>query len=96
MKEQQDDGQEEPVQVTYVNPDLANNEGPAKHSKTAKQDPAILENDGASSSSTNESENKKSNESKVLLLHKLGRETIFCQRIRNSKACRVGGYSEWN
>ena len=43
--------------MTCVNANLANNEGPDKHSEMAKQDP---ENDGVSSSSTNESENKKS------------------------------------
>ena len=50
VKEKQEGGQEEPVQVAYVNANLAYNEGLAKHSEKAKQDPAILESDGPSSS----------------------------------------------
>ena len=77
VKERQDGGQEEPIQVTCVN------EGPAKHLETAKHDPSISENDGASSSSMNESENTKSSKSKVLLvsdslLHKFDVKQFFC------------------
>ena len=103
VKEKQDGGQEEPVQVTRVNANLANNEGPAKHSETATQDPAISENDRASSSSTNETENKKNSESKLLLvgdslLHKLDVKRFFVkgsEKVRLAKSGdTVNGASE--
>ena len=81
--------------MTCLNANLTNNEGPAKHSETAKQDPAISENDGASSSSTNESANKKSSKSKVLLvsdslLHKLDVKRFFVEGSETVKLAKSG------
>ena len=92
VKEKQDGGQEEPAHVMCVTANLANNEGPAEHSDTAKQDPAGSENDGASSSSTNESESKKSSKSKVLLVsdslpHKLEVKRLF---VKGSETVKLG------
>ena len=95
MKEKQDGGQEELVRVMCVNANLANSEGPAKHSDTAKRDPTRSENDGASSCSTNESENKKSSKSKVLLvsdslLHKLDVKRFFVKGSETVKLAKSG------